>query len=127
MGSPLTEVGAGVILASIKDKPPHTSSPIQQRKRRCAEHTEPETAAGNGDTEPRIDKHDGDVFIVNIDDAQQALHRENIYEVWLTNLKNNYNANDEKKRSFVTLWISEVLGKELGKRSKLMPGATNPQ
>ncbi|KFY30326.1 hypothetical protein V494_08189 [Pseudogymnoascus sp. VKM F-4513 (FW-928)] len=31
-----------------------------------------------------------------------------------------YNANDENKRSFLTLWVSEAMGKELGKRSKPM-------
>lgn len=45
-------------------------------------------------------------------------HAEQVWEIWLTNPESKYNASDEKKRSFVTLWISETLGKELGQKSK---------
>jgi hypothetical protein len=65
--------------------------------------------------------YDGEVFIVDVDDARDALSNiEDVWEVWLTNPEEKYNANDEKKRSFITLWISEALGRDLGKRSKPM-------
>jgi hypothetical protein len=58
--------------------------------------------------------------------VRQALSLvEHVWEVWLTNPKNKYNTNDEKKRSFLTLWVSEALGNELGKRSKLMVDCTS--
>lgn len=67
------------------------------------------------------DRHDGDLFIVDIADARQALsHDDQVWEIWLTNPESRYNANHEKKRSFVTLWISEALGKELGQKSNLV-------
>lgn len=65
--------------------------------------------------------HHGDVFIVDKTEARKALlSDEDVWEVWLTNPKNKYNAHDEKKRSFLTLWVSESMGQELGSRSKLM-------
>jgi hypothetical protein len=36
------------------------------------------------------------------------------------NLESKYNTNYIKKRLFLILWILEVLGKELSKRSKLI-------
>jgi hypothetical protein len=55
-------------------------------------------------TKGKTNKWDGDAFIVNIDDAQYALSlNEHVKEVWLTNLKSKYNANDKKKRLFLTL------------------------
>ena len=77
---------------------------------------QPKTAAGTGDTERR--DVEGDVFIVDKDVLQ--IDREEIYEIWLTNLKKDYNENDKKKRSFITLWITEHVGDEIGKRSKPM-------
>ncbi|KAF4636178.1 hypothetical protein G7Y89_g1900 [Cudoniella acicularis] len=86
--------------------------------------------------------YDGDAFIVDIDNARYALSLdEHVREIWLTNRKNKYNANDKKNRSFldkknrlflnkkrksfITLWISEALGEELGKRSKQMVDYTS--
>ena len=78
--------------------------------------------------------YDGDVFIVDIDKARYALSLdEHVGEIWLTNRKNKYNANDEKNRScldekrksFFTLWISEALGEELSKRGKQMVDCTS--
>jgi hypothetical protein len=88
-------------------------------------------------TKEKTNMYNGDAFIVHIDDARYALSfNEHVGEVWLTNRKSKYNASDEKnrsfldekngsflnekRRSFITLWISEVLGEELGKRSKQM-------
>lgn len=69
----------------------------------------------------KTETYEGDLFIVDIVDARQALsHAEQVWEIWLTNPESKYNASDEKKRSFLTLWISETLGKELGKKSKAM-------
>jgi hypothetical protein len=56
--------------------------------------------------------YDGDAFIANRDDARYGLSLdEHIGEIWLSNPESKYNANDEKKRSFLTLWISETIGK----------------
>jgi hypothetical protein len=51
---------------------------------------------------------------------QAVSYAEQVWEIWLTNPESKYNANHVKKRSFLTLWISEALGKKLGKRSKLI-------
>ncbi|KAK8116374.1 hypothetical protein PG984_007247 [Apiospora sp. TS-2023a] len=88
----------------------------------------PQHLAGSGQvkrsaepTKTKTTSYHGDVFIVDKTEARKALlSDEDVWEVWLTNPKNKYNAHDEKKRSFLTLWVSEAMGKELGSRSKLM-------
>jgi len=59
--------------------------------------------------------YDRDVFIVNIDDARYALSfNKHVREIWLTNWKNKYNANNkknksflnEKRRLFITLYVT---------------------
>ncbi|KFY01437.1 hypothetical protein O988_02741 [Pseudogymnoascus sp. VKM F-3808] len=94
----------------------HTARRLLTRKRKYAAIASPNEAAqapmeekadtnsSNDDkTEPsqasaktKTNTYDGDAFI------------------------SKYNANDENKRSFLTLWVSEAMGKELGKRSKPM-------
>ncbi|PVH70483.1 hypothetical protein DL98DRAFT_540816 [Cadophora sp. DSE1049] len=84
------------------------------------------TERSQASAKKRTNTYDGDAFIVDIDDARYALSLdEHVGEVWLTNPESKYNASDEKKRSFLTLWISETMGKELGKRSKPMLYCTN--
>lgn len=65
--------------------------------------------------------YEGDCFIVGKDDARYALSLDgHVGEIWLTNPEKKYNAYDNKKRSFLTLWLSEEMGDELGRRSKPM-------
>lgn len=71
--------------------------------------------------EETTNNYKGGVFIVRKEDARYALSRDqDIWEIWLTNPEQGYNTYDGKKRSFLTLWVSEAMGEELGKRSKLM-------
>ena len=56
--------------------------------------------------------------MVGKDDAQYAVSHAG--EVWLTNPGEGYKAYDGKKRSFLTLWLSEEMGEELARRSKPM-------
>ena len=66
-------------------------------------------------------EYKGDAFIVTKDDARYALSLdEHVGEIWMTNPESRYNAYDAKKRSFLTLWVSETMGKELGRRGKPM-------
>jgi hypothetical protein len=79
-------------------------------------------------TKEKTNMYNGDAFIVHIDDARYALSfNEHVGEVWLTNPESKYNAYDEKKRSFLTLWVSEAMGQELGKRSKPMNSLLHKQ
>ncbi|KID66216.1 hypothetical protein MBR_09427, partial [Metarhizium brunneum ARSEF 3297] len=79
-------------------------------------------AANQGTTERATsNKYKGGVFIVRKEDARYAMSLDqHIWEIWLTNPEQRYNTYDGKKRSFLTLWVSEEMGKELGKRGKLM-------
>jgi hypothetical protein len=74
-------------------------------------------------------EYDGDAFIVDRHHARQALDLdddEHLGEIWLTIRKKVHDAIneknisflDKKRRAFITIWISEVLGEELGKRSR---------
>jgi hypothetical protein len=45
-----------------------------------------------------------DAFIIDIDNARYTLFlNEYVGEIWLTNPESKYNANDKKKRLFLTL------------------------
>ncbi|KAL2256029.1 hypothetical protein VTK26DRAFT_2324 [Humicola hyalothermophila] len=53
----------------------------------------------------------GDAFIVSKGDAQYALSVDgHVGEIWLTTPGDDYKAYDGKKRSFLTLWVSEEMG-----------------
>jgi hypothetical protein len=67
----------------------------------------------------------GDVFAVNIEDARYALaSNEDIGDIYLTNSKIEQNpeieCNIKDKKSFLTAWISEEMGIQLGKRGRLL-------
>lgn len=62
----------------------------------------------------------GEVFLVDINHTREALSHINNVEVWLTNPEGKYNLGDKERRSFLTLWIPEALGQDLGRRSRKM-------
>lgn len=65
--------------------------------------------------------YQGGVFIVHKEDVRYALSLDqHVWEIWLTNPEQRYNTYDGMKRSFLTLWVSEGMGEELGRRGKLM-------
>lgn len=65
--------------------------------------------------------YEGNAFIVSIDDTQYAMSVVgHVGEIWLTTPGGDYKAYDGKKRSFLTLWLSEEMGEELARRGKLM-------
>jgi len=76
-------------------------------------------------------EYDGDAFIVDRHHAREALDLdddEHLGEIWLTIRKmvhdainENISFLDKKRRAFITIWISEVLGEELGQRSRPFP------
>jgi hypothetical protein len=74
----------------------------------------------------------GDAFIVDRHHARQALDLDDdkhLGEIWLTIRKKvldainekNISFLDKKRRAFITIWISEVLGEELSKRGRPFP------
>lgn len=71
--------------------------------------------------EAATNSYEGNAFIVSKDDTQYAMSVVgHVGEIWLTNPGDDYKAYDGKKRSFLTLWLSEEMGEELTRRSKLM-------
>ncbi len=79
-------------------------------------------------TNTNTNEYDGDAFIVDRHHARETLDLdddEHLGEVWLTIRKKAHGAINEnisfletKRRAFLTIWMSEVLGEELGKRSR---------
>ncbi|KGQ02605.1 hypothetical protein BBAD15_g12189 [Beauveria bassiana D1-5] len=74
-----------------------------------------------GQEEEPSNTYQGGVFIVHKEDVRYALSLDqHVWEIWLTNPEQRYNTYDGMKRSFLTLWVSEEMGEELGRRGKLM-------
>lgn len=74
-----------------------------------------------GQEEETSNIYEGGVFIVHKEDVRYALSLDqHVWEIWLTNPEQRYNTYDGKRRSFLTLWVSEEMGEELGRRGKLM-------
>ncbi|KAL2015130.1 hypothetical protein VTK56DRAFT_6218 [Thermocarpiscus australiensis] len=107
----------------------HTITRLQMRKRKYGVvesdgAADNQAAMGNktGPSQETATKlYEGNVFIVSKDDAQYAVSIvDHTGEIWLTNPGGDYKAYDGKKRSFLTLWLSEEMGEELARRSKPM-------
>lgn len=82
------------------------------------------------ETNTNIDEDDAKAFIVDRHHAREILDLdddEHLGEIWLTTRRKLHGAIHEdissldRRTAFVTIWISEVLGEELGKRSRPFP------
>ncbi|KIW38198.1 uncharacterized protein PV06_10144 [Exophiala oligosperma] len=112
----------------------HTARRLSIRKRKYDAIASPNEAAQaptEKKTNTNTNEYDGDAFIVDRHHAREALDLdddEHLGEVWLTIRKKVHGAINEnisflekKRRAFITIWMSEVLGEELGKRSRPFP------